>query len=241
MIEVEFFHDVICSFCFPMSYRLRKTLDQYQNIKVTHRSFALGWDVEQFEKIFGSHEAVKEEVLLHWEVANQNHVLHRFNISGMRETDFNFPHSQPGLLAAKAAGLIGGDDMYWEVFDKIQEGLFIRNLNIADREVLEGLVKETSIDFDAWQDQLDKAETKEAVLDDLTLVNTYGIQGAPAIVINKKYLISGAQNQAVIEQTLEQAAEEADITIKKPVTPQFTMMVEEGSACRIVDGNWMCD
>ena len=241
MIEVEFFHDVICSFCFPMSYRLRKTLDQYQNIKVTHRSFALGWDVEQFEKIFGSHEAVKEEVLLHWEVANQNDDLHRFNISGMRETDFNFPHSQPGLLAAKAAGLIGGDDMYWEVFDKIQEGLFIRNLNIADREVLEGLVKETSIDFDAWQDQLDKAETKEAVLDDLTLVNTYGIQGAPAIVINKKYLISGAQNQAVIEQTLEQAAEEADITIKKPVTPQFTMMVEEGSACRIVDGNWMCD
>lgn len=151
MLEIEFFHDVICSFCFSMFYRLRKTIEPYQNIKVIHRSFALDW------------------------------------------------------------------------------------------EVLEGLVKETSFDFDAWQDQLDKAETKETVLDDLTLVNTCGIQGAPATVINKKHLISGAQAQAVIEPALEQAAEEANITIKQPVTPQFTIIGEEGSACRIVDGNWMCD
>ncbi|XJS10149.1 DsbA family protein [Aerococcaceae bacterium WGS1372] len=241
MLEIEFFHDVICSFCFPMSDRLRKTLNQYQNIKVTHRSFALGWEVEHFERMFGSHEAVKPEVLGHWEVANQNDDDHRFNIEGMRETDFNFPHSQPGLIAAKAVGLIGGDEMYWEIFDKFQEGLFIRNLNIAEKDVLEDLVKETSIDFDAWKEQRDKEESKQAVLDDLALVNTYGIQGAPALVIDKKYLISGAQPQAVIEQTLEQAAEEAGISIEKPVTPTFTMIGDEGSACRIVDGNWMCD
>lgn len=241
MLEIEFFHDVICSFCFPMSDRLRKTVKQYQNINVSHRSFALGWEVEHFERMFGSHEAVKPEVLHHWEAANQNDDDHRFNIEGMRQTDFNFPHSQPGLLAAKAAGLIGGDDMYWEVFDKIQEGLFIRNLNIADQEVLENLVKETSIDFDAWKEQQAKAETKQAVLDDLALVNAYGIQGAPALVINKKYLVSGAQPQAIIEQVLEQAAEEAGVTIKKAVVPQFTVLGDEGSACRIVDGNWQCN
>ena len=38
-------------------------------------------------------------------------------------------------------------------------------------------------------------ETKQAVLNDLALVNAYGIQGAPALVIDKKYLISGAQPQ----------------------------------------------
>lgn len=43
-----------------------------------------------------------------------------------------------------------------------------------------------------WKAQFDQAETKEAVLADLQRVRDYGIQGAPAIVVNQKYLISGA-------------------------------------------------
>lgn len=43
-----------------------------------------------------------------------------------------------------------------------------------------------------------KAETEAAVIEGLQRVQAYGIQGAPAIVINQKYLISGAQPQAVI-------------------------------------------
>lgn len=242
MLEIEFFHDVICSFCFPMSNRLRKIVDKYQNIDVQHKSFALGWEVEHFEQMFGSHEAVKPEVLNHWAAANQNDDEHRFNIDGMKKTDFNFPHSQPGLIATKAAGLIGGEAMYWEVFDKLQEGLFVRNLNIADDSVIESLIKETSVDFDQWKEQVNKPETKEAVLNDLAVVNAYGIQGAPALVINKKYLISGAQPQEIIEQAIEQAAEEAQIDIIKPVVPQFQVIGEsEGASCQVIDGKWVCD
>lgn len=242
MLEIEFFHDVICSFCFPMSNRMRKVMDKYQNLDIQHRSFALSWEVEHFEQMFGSHEAVKPEVLNHWDAANQNDDEHRFNIEGMRQTDFNFPHSQPGLIAAKAAGLIGGDSMYWEVFDKLQEGLFVRNLNIADQQVIDDLVKETSIDFDSWKNQANNDETKQAVLNDLALVNAYGIQGAPALVIDKKYLISGAQPQELIEQALEQAAQEANINITKPTTPQFQVLGDNtGASCRVENGTWICD
>ncbi|HLR89020.1 MAG TPA: hypothetical protein VK042_04775 [Atopostipes sp.] len=70
--------------------------------------------------MFGSHEAVKPEVMSHWEHANENDDEHRFNIEGMKEQDFLFPTSKNGLIAAKAAGIIAGDSGYWDICDAIQ-------------------------------------------------------------------------------------------------------------------------
>ena len=58
-MKIEFVHDVICSFCFPMSHRMRKIDEKYSNVEITHRSFALGGEVDNFKAMFGSHEAVK--------------------------------------------------------------------------------------------------------------------------------------------------------------------------------------
>lgn len=207
-MQVEFFHDVICSFCFPMSYRMRKVAEKYPRLEIKHRSFALGWEEEQFIQMFGSHEAVKPEVMSHWESANQNDDEHRFNIEGMKKEDFLFPTSKLGLVAAKAAGIIAGDSGYWDIFDGLQDALFVKNQNISNIEVIEKIVKNTSVDFDAWKTQFENPETEQAVLEDLQRVQEYGIQGAPALVINQKYLISGAQPQEVIEQTIEQIAED---------------------------------
>ncbi len=204
MLEIEFFHDVICSFCFPMSARMRRLAEAYPEIKIKHRSFALGWDETVFEQMFGSHEAVKPEVLGHWEHANQNDEAHRFNIEGMKETDFLFPTSKPGLVAAKAAGVVGGEDAYWEVFDKLQEGLFVRNLNIQEPDVIEKLVSETSIDLMKWREAFQDHQTEELVIDDLKLAQAYQIQGAPALVINQKYLISGAQPYEILENAIQE-------------------------------------
>ncbi|MRI86273.1 thioredoxin domain-containing protein [Aerococcaceae bacterium WS4759] len=235
-MQVEFFHDVICSFCFPMSYRMRKVAAKYPKLNITHRSFALGWEAEEFIRMFGSHEAVKPEVLGHWEHANQNDDEHRFNIEGMKEKDFLFPTSKNGLKAAKAAGLLAGEAAYWNLFDALQHALFVDNRDIGDLAVIEAIVQETSIDLDKWKTQFDQDETEEAVLADLQRVRDYGIQGAPAIVVNQKYLISGAQPQAVIEQTIEKIAEEEGFQLTGLQT-----FGDSGDACRIVDGQWMCD
>lgn len=238
MIKIEFFHDVICSFCFPMSARMRKITEKYNNIEVVHRSFALGWQAEDFIRGFGSREAVKPEVLNHWAQANQNDDEHRFNIEGMRQTDFNFPISKPGLLATKAAGIIGGDDMYWDVFDRIQNKLFVENKNIEDIEVIEEAVKETSIPFQEWKSQFENKETEEAVLKDLQLAQAYGVHSAPTLVINQKYGISGAQPQEVIEKTLNQISKDEGIPLNKLISFQTN---DTGGMCTVVDGKWECD
>lgn len=235
-MQVEFFHDVICSFCFPMSYRMRKVAEKYPRLNVTHRSFALGWEKEQFIQMFGSHEAVKPEVMSHWEHANENDDEHRFNIEGMKEQDFLFPTSKNGLIAAKAAGIIAGDSGYWDVFDAIQNALFVQNKDISNAKVLEKIVKESPLDFDTWKEQFENSETEQAVLEDLQRVQSYGIQGAPALVIDQKYLISGAQPQGVIEKTIEEIAEKEGFQLHGLQT-----LGETGEACRFVDGQWICD
>jgi len=238
MIQIEFFHDVICSFCFPMSARMRRIAKKYNNIEIIHRSFALGWEEEDFIRSFGSREAVKPEVLGHWVHANKNDDEHRFNIEGMRKTNFNFPISKPGLIAAKAAGLIGGDSMYWDVFDRIQNKLFVENKNIEDVAVLEEAVKETNISFTDWKAQFDKEETEKAILADLQLVQAYGINSAPTLVINQKYAIAGAQPQGEIEKLLARVSKDEGIPLNKLQTLQ---MDDTGGSCSIVDGKWKCD
>lgn len=33
-VKIEFFHDVICSFCFPMSYRMRQLVEQMEYVEI---------------------------------------------------------------------------------------------------------------------------------------------------------------------------------------------------------------
>lgn len=235
-MQIEFFHDVICSFCFPMSYRMRKIAKKYPKLEIIHRSFALGWEKEQFIQMFGSHEAVKPEVIHHWESANQNDDEHRFNIEGMKVQNFLFPTSKNSLKAAKAAGMIANQETYWAVFDSLQEALFVENRDISKLTVIEDVVKQTTVDFNAWKVQFENPETEQAIMEDLQRVEAYGIQGAPAIVVNQKYLISGAQPQEVVEQMIEKIAKEEGFQLKG-----LKLMGSDAAACNIVEGNWVCD
>ena len=79
-ITIEFFHDVICSFCFPMSYRMRQLQKMMPEVEIMHRSYALVKSEHDFDRMFGSKKAAKDETLSHWENTNQNEDLH-FSIS----------------------------------------------------------------------------------------------------------------------------------------------------------------
>jgi predicted DsbA family dithiol-disulfide isomerase len=192
-IKVEFFHDVICSFCFPMSYRMRQLLNKIDNIEIVHRSFALIREPSDFDRMFGSRVAAKEEIIKHWTQANENDDLHRFNISGMEKENFLFPTSMNGLIACKAGYLTAGEIGYWDVFDALQHALFVQNKNIEELDVIEECVKSTDVEFNLWkQHYLDKC-TMEAVEMDLTLAANYGVNSVPCLIVDGKYKISGAQ------------------------------------------------
>lgn len=235
-LELEFFHDVICSFCYPMSDRMRDIVAEYPEIDLVHRSFALAPTSDSLAQQFGSRERAKEEILSHWHHANQNDEKHRFNIDGMRKTDFLFPTSMNALKASKAASFIDGQKGYWDVFDALQKGLFTDNVDIENESIIFELVKPLVSNFDEFVRLYQSNEVVEAIHQDLLLSNQYGIHSVPAVVIDQKYLISGAQPKEVIKRTLDQILEMKKAENKKPLE-----VIQEGESCRFEDGQWICD
>ena len=204
-VTIEFFHDVICSFCFPMSYRMRQLQKMMPEVHIVHRSYALIKTESDFDAMFGSRAAAKAEIMGHWEHANQNDDLHRFNISGMKETEFPFPASMKPLIACKAAYFTAGDAGYWDVFDALQNALFVQNRNIEDRTVIDDCIRASGIDYEKWEQHYSNDATKEAVEDDFRLARQYGVRGVPCLVVDGKYLIGGARSLEQIIQAIDSA------------------------------------
>lgn len=196
---------MICSFCFPMSYRMRKLQEMMPDLEIVHRSFALVRTERDFDRMFGSRTAAKTEILHHWQQANFNDDLHRFNINGMKQADFPFPTSMNGLIACKAAGLTAGQEGYWDAFDALQHALFVENRNVEDQAVIDDCIKKSGIDFAVWQQHYNSAETKEAVEQDLLLAEKYQIHSIPTLIINGEQRISGAQPLSRLVQMISSA------------------------------------
>ncbi|OJG24625.1 hypothetical protein RU98_GL001691 [Enterococcus caccae] len=214
---------------------MRQVQKEMPDINIIHRSFALARDEEDHKQMFGSRENAKNEILSHWVHANQNDDLHRFNIEGMRAADFLFPTSMNGLLAAKAAGVVGGEASYWDMFDALQTALFVDSKDIDDINIIESIVKNSSIDFEKWQQAFTNPETLALVEDDFRLANAYQLSGVPALIVNGKYLINGAQP---LDQIMQAIA-----TIKEKETPIIEVLKNdesENGSCNMEDGKWVC-
>lgn len=228
-VTVEFFHDVLCSFCFPMSYRMRQLHEMMPEVEIVHRSYALVKSERDFDLMFGSRERAKNEILAHWGDANQNDDLHRFNISGMRKADFPFPTSMNALFACKAAYFVAGDLGYWEVFDALQYAFFVESRNVGEREVIEDCIQKAAIGLEDWRRHYGSSKTKAAVEEDLSLAVKYEIQSVPCLIINGKSRINGAYHLPQIIQAITYAVKSNDEAL------------HTGASCRLDDGKLECD
>lgn len=153
----------------------------------------------------------------------------------MRKADFLFPTSMNGLSAAKAAGVVGGETSYWAIFDALQTGLFVDSQNIDDLAVIETIVKASEINFEKWQQAFIDPATLTLVEDDFRLANAYQLTGVPALIVNGKYLINGAQPMDQIIQAIQ--------TIKEKEIPiiEVTENNDPGNgSCNREDGKWVC-
>jgi putative protein-disulfide isomerase len=201
-IRIEFFHDVLCAWCYAVSPRVRRLAKEYP-VEVVHRCFALAPTTEAIVEIFGSKEGGKREILDHWRMANLNDDEHRINADLMEKRDFDYPHSIPGLLACKAAEIVGGQNAHWDVFDRIQKAHLTECRNIADFEVLISCVKDVGLDVEAWHKAYIDRKTFDMMLSDFERAYGYGVTGVPTLVANSRYGLVGAQKYETIKKWLE--------------------------------------
>lgn len=196
MAEIEFFHNVVCSYCFVQSKRLRNLMEDYPDIGVKHRSFPLKYQKNKEAFPFRMYDDKSGDILKHWESANRIDEEHRFNIEGMREKVFEFPTSRLAEIAIKAGVMAGGAEVHWD--------LFVRNLNIGDDPTVRDLIKETDIEYDKWENLYEDPETEQKLFKDYELVEEYDLNLIPSIVLEEEKVIKGALRPKIIANELDE-------------------------------------
>lgn len=227
-IKIEFFHDVLCSYCFPMSYRMRRVKAKMPELSITHRAYILIESERDYKRMFGSREEAKNTIVKHWEDAARYDELKRFNAEGMMKTAFPFPTSMPPLRACKAALSVAGEEAEWDLFDSLQMALYSENLNLEDEEVLKSRVSACGINVEAWLESYHSSLTRDAVITDMNIADLRGVEVVPSLVMNGRVILSGLKSPEEIERAIRTAQDAVETQT-------------EGAACHFVDGKWKCD
>ncbi len=193
-IKIDYFHDVLCVWCYIASPRLRKAIEQFNgHVEINHRCFALAPIRDDITRMFGSPDQGKGEILKHWQSAkdhSNNEV--EINVGLMLERTFPYPHSLPGLTACKAAELQGGQELHWKYFDRVQYAHAAECRNIADRQVLFDIAAELKLDMAQFEKDFQNDSTKEIISKDFELARSMNINAVPTVVINQQIIIPGA-------------------------------------------------
>jgi putative protein-disulfide isomerase len=182
-LTLEFFHDVVCGWCFNLSPRLRALTYEF-DLDIRHRTYVLQDSPERMVESFGSPPAAKETILGHWAAcAAASEAPERFAIERMRAAPFAYPHGLPSALACQVAQELGGQSGHWRMFDALQEAHLSQARNIADTEVLLDVACGLGFDLTAFGKGLADSRTRKAVEADRTLAQRYEVRSVPTVIV----------------------------------------------------------
>ena len=202
-IEIQFFHDVLCAWCYALSPRLLRLKKEFPEIEIVHRSFALAPTPDHIVELFGSKSEAKKQILQHWKAANQNDDACRINTELMASRDHDYPYSMEGLKACKAAEFQNGQTGHGDYFYAIQKVHLTDCHNISDYSVLEKCAEDIGLNTETFKTDFNAKKTMQAIEEDMYLSQQFNVRAVPTLLINNKVKISGAQTYDTIKTSIE--------------------------------------
>ena len=184
-LTVEFYHDVVCAWCFNISSRLRRLATEF-DLDIQHRTFVLQDSPEEMRKSWGTPEQARETILGHWEVCRKaSDHPERINIKGMRQARFNYPHGKVAALACKAAEAVSDQTGHWDMFDRLQRAHITEVRNIADRDVVTDLAASLGHDRVAFRALLSDPETARRIEADRQHARRFQVRSVPTLIVRE--------------------------------------------------------
>jgi len=116
-----------------------------------------------------------------------------------------FIDSRPALVGAKFAEAQGVGQAYHHA---VMSAYWLNAQDIGDPQILAELAAGIGLDGQAYLAALEDGALDEQVQADIDQAQEYGLSGVPAIVLDNRYLIPGAQPYSVLTQATEQVQAE---------------------------------
>lgn len=232
-MKIEIWSDIMCPFCYIGKRRLEKALAGFEHqdkIVIEWKSFLLnpgmitdptknsleylsevkGWSMDQTKQITAQVVQMAAAEGLDYDMENtvvaNAYKAHRL------------------LHFAKTHGL--GSQMK----ERLLQAYFTEGLNIDDTETLVNLASEVGLEKNEVKACLDSDAFLKDVNEDVQEAQQLGIRGVPFFVLDRKFGISGAQQEDVFQQTIAKAFAGFQASMG------ISFLDGDGQACD-VDGN----
>ena len=206
-MEIDFFFDTICPWCYIGKRRLEQALAERkdQNIKVNWRSFLLNPDfppsgIDQntyLSSKFGSESRIRRVYGNITDVGLSVDI--RFNFNTIRHT----PNSIDTHRLVHFAGAEGKSEI---ALDALFENYFVEGKNIGDLNVLMAIANSIGLDTHAFVAHLESSKGIAEIYDANARAHRLGVNGVPSYVFNGSLVISGAQETNVLAKMLDAAS-----------------------------------
>ena len=211
-IQIDIVSDIACPWCAIGYARLERAMAQLASeyeFTVQWHAFELNPDhsgegqpiLPALAKKYGRSEAEMR--------ANQSNMM-----TIAKDLGLNFDHIQQRLTcntfdAHRLVKWAGEQGLQTALKQALFEVYFGQALDVTDHKVLLSCVADIGLDSAVAKQILASDQYADAVRADEARYRQAGVTSVPAFIINKKYLISGAQEPAAWLQTLQQISSES--------------------------------
>lgn len=207
MVKIEVWSDISCPFCWLGKARLDKAIAATQvNAEVMLRSFQLNPDVrtdpsvslfDYLHRVKGYPPEQVKQINERLSAAGRSSGL-VFNFDKVVVANTMRAHML--LRFANRSGIIS------KVADDLFRAYFSDGKNTDDPAVLVEIAVQNGLDGDEFLKALADLRFNQEILNDISEASALQVRGVPFFVFNRKFAVSGAQEQSVIEQALQDAS-----------------------------------
>lgn len=210
-MKIELWSDFACPFCYIGKVRFDNALSKFEHkdkVELVFKAYQLNPNAPklmtndanvEFAKGHGTTpEAASEKFEMF--VKNAKTVGLDYNYDIIQLTNTFEAHQ-----VAKWARQFNKEK---EVTDRFMKAYFSEGVNLADRDSLVKLVNELGLEGDKALEVLKTQEFANQVQAEILEARQVGVQGVPFFVLNKKYGVSGAQQEEYFTAALNQIWDE---------------------------------
>jgi predicted DsbA family dithiol-disulfide isomerase len=207
-MQVEIWSDVVCPWCYLGQRRFEQALESFghrDEVTVVHRSFELDPSAPPGETTPTVELLASRYGMTVQQAADaQRQMVQRAAQDGL---DFRMDGLRSGNTrdAHRLVQLAKAHDRQGELVERLHRAYFSEEQSVFDHASLTELAVDAGLDRDDVLKVLGSEEYGDAVDADEALARSFGANGVPFFVVDRRYGISGAQPVEVMVQTLDRA------------------------------------
>ncbi len=207
MMQIEIWSDVVCPFCYIGKRHLEQAiadLKMEDEVEITWKSFQLDPSAQPREGLTLKKYLSESKGMSMDQVEQMTTgVVDRAAAVGLK---FNFDEAIVAntIDAHRLLHLASEKGKQGEMKERLLLAYFTENKNLNDKEQLADLAMEVGLDRNEALRVLTTNAYASEFRKDVQEARQIGIQGVPFFVINRKYVVSGAQPIDTFKQALQQ-------------------------------------